>query len=193
MELNQLLAKLNQGKASIITDEEVQLCRKLAEDAMRITNELSNTYHDETERNKIFSKLIGKEVDASFCLFPPFYTDFGKNIHVGTNVFINSNCCFQDQGGIYIGNNVFIGHHVILATVNHEIQVSKRGQLNVKKIVIADDVWIGSNATILSGVSLGKGSIISAGAVVTKDVPEYTIVGGVPAKVLRELTEEERK
>ena len=100
---------------------------------------------------------------------------------------------FQDQGGIAIGDNILIGHNVVLATLNHNICVSKRSELFAAPIVIEDDVWIGANVTITSGVTIGKGSIVAAGAVVTKDVPEYSIVGGVPAKVIRELTEEERK
>lgn len=116
-----------------------------------------------------------------------FITDFGKNIHLGENVFINAGCKFQDQGGIYIGDNVLIGHNVVLATLNHDENPERRGNLIPGAINIGDNVWIGSNATILAGVSIGDGAIIAAGAVVTKDVDENTIVAGVPAKYIRDV------
>ena len=139
----------------------------------------------------MFSRLIGEEVSEDFRVFPPFTTDFGKNIHLGKNVFINSGCRFQDQGGIYIGDNVLIGHNVVLATLNHEEDPKKRGNLCPAPIKIADGVWIGSNATILPGVTIGEGAIIAAGAVVTKDVEEMSIVGGVPAKFIRKIKVDE--
>ncbi|MDE6723882.1 MAG: sugar O-acetyltransferase, partial [Eubacterium sp.] len=121
--------------------------------------------------------------------FPPFYTDCGKNIHLGENVFINSSCHFQDQGGIYIGNNVLIGHQVTLATLNHMQSPKDRASMIPKAIHIGNDVWIGSNATILQGVTIGDGAIIAAGAVVSKDVAPNTIVGGVPAKFIKNVEE----
>ncbi|ULO03479.1 DapH/DapD/GlmU-related protein [Campylobacter sp. RM12651] len=166
---------------------EHKLMLKQAKEAMKITFKINNTYNELEELNKLFSQLIGKEVDESFTLFPPFNTDCGKNISVGKNVFINSGCKFQDQGGIYIGNNVLIGHNVVLATINHDINPFKRSDMVLKPITIEDNVWIGSNATILSGVNIKKGSIIAAGAVVTKDVEEFQIVAGVPAKLIKTI------
>lgn len=166
---------------------EHKLMHEQAKEAMKITFKINNTYNEPEELNKLFSQLIGKEVDESFTLFPPFNTDCGKNISVGKNVFINSGCKFQDQGGIYIGNNVLIGHNVVLATINHDINPFKRSDMVLKPITIEDNVWIGSNATILSGVKIKKGSIIAAGAVVTKDVEEFQIVAGVPAKLIKTI------
>ena len=96
-------------------------------------------------------------------------------------MFINADCKFQDQGGIYIGDDVFIGHNVVLATLDHEIDPDKRGII-LAPIHIEDKVWIGAGAIITKGVTIGDGSIVAAGAVVNKDVPERVIVGGVPAK-----------
>ena len=135
--------------------------------------------------------MIGKEVDASFALFQPFYTDCGKNITIGKNVFINMGCKFQDQGGIFIGDGTLIGHNVVLATLNHAMSPKGRSTMIPAPIRIGENVWIGANATILSGVTIGDGAIIAAGAVVTKDVPKNTIVAGVPARVMREIDEEE--
>ena len=135
----------------------------------------------------MFSKLIGKSVDETFALFPPFYTDCGRNIRIGRNVFINSGCRFQDQGGITIGDGVLIGHNVVLATLNHDIDPEKRGMMHPSPISIGDNVWIGANATVLPGVTIGDGAIIAAGAVVTKNVEEKTIVGGVPARLIKKI------
>ena len=104
-----------------------------------------------------------------------------------TNVFINACCKFQDQGGITIGNGVLIGHNVTLATLNHDERPKFRQNIYPKPIKIGDNVWIGSNATILQGVTIGNGAIIGANAVVTHDVPENTIVAGVPAKIIRKI------
>lgn len=166
---------------------EHKLMLEQAKEAMKVTFKINNTYNEPEELNQLFSQLIGKEVDKSFTLFPPFNTDCGKNISLGKNVFINSGCKFQDQGGIYIGNNVLIGHNVVLATINHDINPLKRLDIVLKPIIIEDNVWIGSNATILSGVKIKKGSIIAAGAVVTKDVEEFQIVAGVPAKLIKTI------
>lgn len=126
-----------------------------------------------------------KKVDDTFMLFPPFYTDFGKNINIGRNVFINSCCCFQDQGGIYIDDGVLVGHNVILATLNHDFDPNRREILHSAPIKIGKNVWIGSRSTILPGVKVGDGSIVAAGSVVNKDVPSNSIVAGIPAKVIK--------
>lgn len=130
-------------------------------------------------------------MDESFGLFPPFYTDCGKNIHVGKNVFINMGCKFQDQGGIFIGDGVLIGHNVVLATLNHAKSPCDRSAMLPAPIHIGKNVWIGANATVLPGVTIGDGAIVAAGAVVNRDVPENTVVGGVPAKVIKHLSEED--
>ena len=176
-----------------IGKEEIEKMRENSRDVTKLTLELNTKYNSAKEIVELMSKITGKEVDKSFALFPPFNTDYGKNIIFGKNMFINAGCEFQDQGGIAIGDNVLIGHNVVLATLDHNICVSKRSELFAAPIVIEDDVWIGANVTITSGVTIGKGSIVAAGAVVTKDVPKYSIAGGIPAKVIRELTEEERK
>ena len=109
----------------------------------------------------------------------------GKNLHIGRNVFINSGCRFQDQGGITIGDGTLIGHNVVMATLNHSENPEERANLHPAPIHIGRNVWIGASATILPGVTIGDGAIVGAGAVVTRDVPENTIVVGIPAKILR--------
>jgi acetyltransferase-like isoleucine patch superfamily enzyme len=120
-------------------------------------------------------------------LFPPFTTDCGKNTVLGERVFINSGCRFQDQGGIRIGDDVLVGHNVVLASLNHELDPAERATTVPRPIVIGDRVWIGANATVLAGVTIGHGAVVAAGAVVTRDVAPDTVVGGVPARVIRNL------
>lgn len=187
LELNEILDIFNEGKTLRMDEEASETCNYYSQEAQKITCEINYVYHDFDEIRELFSKLIGMQVSDDFRLFPPFTTDFGKNIHLGKNVFINSGCRFQDQGGIYIGDNVLIGHNVVLATLNHEENPQKRGNLIPAPIKIGNDVWIGSNVTVLQGVKIGDGAIIAAGAVVTKDVAKNTIVGGVPAKYIRDI------
>ncbi|MBR0270549.1 MAG: sugar O-acetyltransferase [Methanobrevibacter sp.] len=187
LELEELLEIFNKGQTLEMELDAAEACNHYSREAQKITCELNYKYHEFDEIRELFSELIGKEVDDEFRVFPPFYTDFGKNIHLGKNVFINSDCKFQDQGGIYIGNDVLIGHNVVLATLNHEENPEKRGNLCPSPIKIEDKVWIGSNATILPGVTIGYGAIVAAGAVVTKDVEEMTVVGGVPAKFIKKI------
>lgn len=187
LELNELLEIFNEGKALEMDENAAMVCNHYSQEAQKITSEINYSYHDFDEIRRLFSELIGSKVSEDFRLFPPFFTDFGKNIHLGKNVFINAGCKFQDQGGIYIGDNALIGHNVVLATLNHDEDPKKRGNLIPASIRIGNDVWIGSNATILSGVTVEDGAIIAAGAVVTKDVKKNTVVAGVPARYIRDI------
>lgn len=190
MDLEAFLEHLNSGKPIQGGSEAHLFMHSVSQEALRITAEMNGSYHTPAELRALFSRLIGKPVDESFGLFPPFYTDCGKNIHVGKNVFINMGCKFQDQGGIFIGDGALIGHNVMLATLNHAKSPKDRASMIPAPVHIGRNVWIGSNATVLPGVTIGDGAIVAAGAVVDKDVPENTIVGGVPAKIIRRLSEE---
>ena len=165
----------------------------LSQEALRLTAQLNNAYHTPEEMRDIFAQLTGKPVDETFAVFPPFYTDCGKNITIGKHVFFNSGCRFQDQGGITIGDGALIGHNVVLATLNHGLAPEERHDLCPAPIHIGKNVWIGANATITPGVTIGDGAIIAAGAVVTKDVPSMTVAGGVPARIIRAVRKEENK
>lgn len=193
MDLQAFLDHMNSGK-TIKGGSEAHLCMcALSQEALQRTAEMNGAYHTPEEVRRIFSALTGRPVDDTFTLFPPFHTDCGKNIAVGKNVFINSGCKFQDQGGIVIDDGALIGHNVVLATLNHSLAVRDRQDLIPGPIRIGKNAWIGSNVTILPGVTVGDGAVVAAGAVVTKDVPAYTVAGGVPARVLRSLTEEEKR
>lgn len=164
-----------------------------AHEAQRVTSEMNCGYKTPEELRALFSKLTGEETDDSFGLFPPFYTDYGKNIHVGKRVFINSGCCFQDQGGIFIGDDCLIGHQVVLATLDHSLEPSKRKGMHPASIRLGKNVWVGAHATVLKGVTVGDDAVIAAGAVVTKDVPAGAIVAGVPARVIRYVPRDEER
>jgi len=134
-------------------------------------------------------EIIGRELDKSTTIFAPFHTNFGRFISIGKNVFINHACSFLDMGGITIEDDVLIGPKVNLITENHPMDPANRRSLVCKPILIKRKAWIGAAATILPGVTVGENAIVAAGAVVSKDVPANTIVGGVPAKVIKSINE----
>ena len=185
MELTDFLVKMDSGEEIEAGSEYHLYMHELSQEALRITAEMNNAYRTPDELQALMKKLTGQPDFPAFGLFPPFYTDCGKNIHFGNNVFVNSGCRFQDQGGIWIGDNTLIGHNAVLATLNHDQDPKKRANLIPSRIVIGRDVWLGANVTVLPGVTIGDGAIVAAGAVVTKDVPKNTVVGGVPAKVMK--------
>jgi len=159
--------------------------------AMAITAALNRlTFNDADEVRALFSELIGKKVDDSFLLIPPFYTTGGLDITVGRNVFVNQNCTFYDLGGLDISDDVMIGPNVSIITSAHPIEPSQRRAFVIAKPVVIDrNVWIAAGATIIGGVTVGANSVIAAGSVVTKDVPQNTLVGGNPARVIRSLAD----
>ncbi len=176
---------MNSGKQTRGFGEVHQKMFTLSQEAMRITSQINSGYHTPEEINALMSELIGEQVDVG--LFPPFYTDCGKNIHLGKGVFINSDCKFQDQGGIYIDDGALIGHNTVLATLNHGLLPEERHDLIPRPIHIGKNVWIGSNSTVLPGVTIGDNAVIGAGSVVTRDIPENMIAVGSPAKVIKSI------
>ncbi len=185
MDIQTFRAKTARGERIYAGSDAHILMHSAAEEARRITCEINGKFHTAGELCDLFAQLTGKKPGEGFALFPPLYTDFGKNITVGKRVFINAGCCFQDQGGIVIGDDCLIGHQVVFATLNHVAEVANRADMIPAPIRVGNSVWIGSHATILAGVTLGDGCIVAAGAVVTKDVPAKAVVGGVPARILK--------
>lgn len=168
-------------------DPEVAPIIEVIKATQRLVAQLNSGEKSEEEVRELLSQITGRAIDPSLWLILPFYTDFGRNIHFGKNVFVNSACTFMDRGGIYIDDEVFIGPKVNLITINHDINPFNRNTTICKSIHIEKRVWIGVAATILPGVSIGENSIVGANAVVTKDVPSNTIVGGNPAKVIKTI------
>jgi acetyltransferase-like isoleucine patch superfamily enzyme len=180
--------KVMAGTKYIPAGSELHLAfHAFSQEALKITAKLNGQYHEPDEVRQMMAELTASEVDESFGMFPPFYTDCGKNIKIGKRVFINAGCQFQDQGGIEIGDDVLIGPQTIIATLNHDPNPEKRGGMIPKPVRIGNKVWLGARVTICPGVTIGEGAIVGAGAVVTKNVPARTVVAGVPAKVIKEL------
>ena len=173
------------GRCPLDTEEIHRFMDEMSDRARRVTFRLNTAYHTPDEVRGLLSELFGYEVPESLRLFPPFYTDFGGNITVGEDVFINACCHFQDHGGVFIGNGCQIGHNVVFATLNHGLPPETRRHTFPAPIVLGKNVWIGSNATVLQGVTIGDNVVVGAGAVVTKDVAANTVVGGVPAKFIK--------
>lgn len=163
------------------------LMHEMAQEALRITAEINSKYHTPSELHALLAELWGHDFPTSVGMFPPFGTDCGKNTWVGDRTFINMGCSFQDQGGIFIGNDCLIGHNATLCTINHNPNPERRADMTFKPIRIEDKVWLGANVTIVPGVTIGEGAIVAAGAVVTRDVEPRTVVGGVPAKFIKRV------
>ena len=193
MDLQTFIDKMNSGE-EIEAGSDYHLCmHELSQEALRITAEINNRYNTPEELTVLMRRLTGNEDLPEIRMFPPFYTDCGKNMHFGKNVFINSGGRFQDQGGIYIGDNALIGHNAVLATLNHDQIPEKRGNLIPAPIHIGKNVWLGADVTVCPGVTIGDGAIVAAGAVVTTDVEANTIVGGIPAKKIKDVETGQRK
>ena len=171
-----------------------QYMRIASQRALRLTCALNNTYHEPEEVVRLFSELIGRPVGEDFCLFPPFYTDYGYNCRIGEETFLNHNAYLMDGALITIGKHCFIGPNCGMYTANHPLVAEERNQglEQARPITIGDNVWIGADVTILPGVTIGEGSVIGAKSVVTKDIPPNVIALGNPCRVLRAITEADR-
>ena len=168
--LETFLEHVNKGRPVRADSPMQQYMTKMAFEAMKITFELNSSFHTPEEIRKLFFQLTGQPEEETFRMFPPFTTDCGKNIRVGKNVFINSGCRFQDQGGITLGDETLVGHNVVFATLNHGVAPEDRGTTYPKPIRTGKKVWIGANATILPGVTIGDHAIVAAGGNAPKGV-----------------------
>lgn len=185
---NNIFERDKSGEIIPLDDPDYPQLFAVIQKAMRTTAELNTLVTDDPELiRSVFSRLIGKAVDAGFFLIPPFYTDFGENISIGKNVFVNHACTFMDRGGITLEDEVLIGPKVNLITTNHPIDPAQRRATISHPILVKKGAWIGAAATIMPGVTIGENAIVAAGAVVTKDVPSNSIVGGVPAKLIKSI------
>lgn len=156
-----------------------------AQEALRVAADLNTGYRTPEEVRALLSQLTGQTVDESVTLFPPFHCEFGKNLTLGKDVFINIGCRFQDAGGITVGDGTLIGHGTTIVTLNHQVDPARRADMIPAPVVIGRRVWIGAAVTVLPGVTIGEDAIVGAGAVVTRDVQANVIVAGTPATQIR--------
>src|SRR4051794_24843088 len=178
MELQNFLDHVNRGVLIQGGSEAHQFMHGAAQEALRTVAELNTGYRTPDEVRALLARLTGKPV-AESVVFPPFYSEFGKNLTLGEDIFINLGCRFQDTAGITIG------HGSTLTTLDHAIDPDRRADMVPAPVVIGRKVWVGAGVTVVPGVTIGDGAIVGAGAVVTKDVPPNAIVAGVPAKLIR--------
>lgn len=143
-------------------------------------------------RDRLFKRLF-RRYGRGNVIKDNFVCNFGLNISMGDRCFINHGVTVLDSYEVEIGNNVFMAPNVVVTAVTHPLTAEDRRELIVKKVTIEDDVWIGAGAIILPGVTLHKGAVVAAGAVVTKDVDAYTVVGGIPAKFIKNIEKEQDK
>ncbi|MBR0570559.1 sugar O-acetyltransferase [Microvirga sp. STS03] len=153
---------------------------------MQLVQQMNNSSNPEEIRN-LLSRITERKIDASTAVFPPLYINYGKNTSIGKNVFINFGCTFLDLGGITIEDDVMLAPGVKLLSEGHPLSPEERQSLVPKSIFIKKNAWIGANATILQGITVGENSVVAAGAVVSKDVPANTVVGGIPAKPIKTI------
>ncbi|MGC7133451.1 DapH/DapD/GlmU-related protein [Listeria ivanovii] len=164
--------------------EEIHLVKYANE---RLIIELNTQYHSKESTLDYLQKITGKTIDPTVDISLPFYSDFGKHITFGKNIFINQNVTFVDLGGIVIEDDVLIGPGAMLITANHLMEPAKRRGVRVSPICVKKGAWIGANATILPGITIGENAIIAANSTVTKDVPANMIVAGNPAKQIKKV------
>lgn len=160
---------------------------KTVEHTNKLISKLNFGYHDNESILKILSEVVGYEIDSSNEINLPFSSDFGPNIKLGKNIFINRNCMFVDLGGVTLEDGVLIGPDVKLISVNHPLEPARRHNVVVDPVLIKKNAWIGANAIVLPGVTVGENSVVGAGSVVNKDVPANSVVVGNPAKVIKKI------
>jgi acetyltransferase-like isoleucine patch superfamily enzyme len=181
-----ILERLRGGEPIRLTDPEYFKINELVGRTLKLSQKLNDS-SDVDGIRECLSEIIGTKIDISTTVFAPFYTNFGRFIKIGNNVFINHACSFLDMGGITIEDEVLIGPRVNLVTENHPLDPADRRALVTKPILIKRNAWIGAGATILPGVTVGENAVVAAGAVVSKDVPDNVIVGGIPAKIIKSI------
>lgn len=174
-----------------ISDDEVFEEQKTAR---RLTQELNSADRSDFQKiGQIVKELLGKS-DGAF-INPPFYCDYGKNIEVGKNFFANYNCTILDVAKVTIGDNCQMAPNVAIYTAGHPVHPDIRNTAYEYgiEVTIGDNVWIGGNTVICPGVHIGSNTVIGAGSVVTKDIPEWVIAAGNPCKVIRKITDEDKR
>lgn len=185
--VSDILERDRAGEPVCIDEPDYHIIKEIILETKRLVQEMNTQVLDCDGAREYFAKIMGTEKEETLYLATPFYTDFGKNIRIGKNVFINFGCTFMDRGGITIGDNAFIAPNVSLITENHGLPADKRRTLVSRPITIGNNVWIGTSAIVLQGVTIGDNAVVGAGSVVTHDVPPNTVVAGNPARIIKKI------
>ena len=178
--------QLRIGEAVAVNHPEAHRLREASFATKKLLVQLNNS-SDPAEIRDLLSQITDSTIDKTVDVFTPLYINYGKNTKIGKNVFINFDCVFLDLGGITIEENVLIAPKVSLLSEGHPLSSNDRQSLVPGRIHIKKGAWIGACATILPGVTIGENAVVAAGAVVSKDVPANTVVGGVPAKIIKAI------
>jgi acetyltransferase-like isoleucine patch superfamily enzyme len=185
-----IFEQLHSGETILSNDPEAFKLRDASFATKKLLVQLNNSFNP-AEIREVLSQITGSDIDESVAVFTPLYINYGKNTKIGKNVFINFDCVFLDLGGITIEDNVLIAPKVSLLSEGHPTDPNYRQSLVPAQIHIKKNAWIGAGATILPGVTIGENAVVAAGAVVSKDVPANTIVGGIPAKHIKNISKAE--
>lgn len=178
--------RLKSGEVIQSNDAEAYRLREESFATRLLMMKMNNAQNAE-EIRELFGKITDSQIDESVAIFTPLYINYGKNTRIGKNVFINFDCIFLDLGGITIEDQVLIGPRVSLLTEGHPLEPMQRHALVPQPIHIKRNAWIGAGATILPGVTIGENAVVAAGAVVSKDVDDNTVIGGIPAKMIKPI------
>lgn len=181
-----IFGRLKAGETILPGDPEAYRMREASFNTKKLLVQMNNSSNPDEIRN-LLSQITETEIDESVTVFTPLHINYGKHTKIGKNVFINFDCVFLDLGGITLEDNVLLAPKVSLLSEGHPISSENRHSLTVGHIHIKKNAWIGANATILQGVTIGENAIVAAGSVVSKDVPDNTIVGGIPAKFIKKI------
>ncbi|WP_293933855.1 sugar O-acetyltransferase [Sphingobacterium sp. UBA6645] len=186
MQTTDIFERLRKGETILPNDPQAYKMREASFATRKLLVQMNNVT-DPTEVRDLLSQITGSEIDESVTVFTPLYINYGKHTKIGKNVFINFDCTFLDLGGITIEDNVLIAPKVSLLSEGHPLEPENRHALIPKPIHIKKNAWIGAGATILQGVTIGENAVVASGAVVSKDVPDNTVVGGIPAKIIKTI------
>lgn len=181
-----IFEQLRDGEIIASNNPDVYKLREASFATRKLLVQMNNS-SDPAEIRDLLSQITGSEIDESVAVFTPLFINYGKHTKIGKNVFINFDCVFLDLGGITIEDNVLIAPKVSLLSEGHPVSPNERQSLVPGHIHIKKNAWIGAGATILPGVTVGENAVVAAGAVVSKDVPANTIIGGVPAKIIKTI------
>ncbi|CAD0000843.1 DapH/DapD/GlmU-related protein [Flavobacterium salmonis] len=186
MKTTTIFERLKNGETILPNDPDAYRLREASFATKKLLVLMNNSSNPEEIRD-FLSQITDTEIDESVTVFTPLHINYGKHTKIGKNVFINFDCVFLDLGGITIEDNVLIAPKVSLLTEGHSTTIEDRHSLIPKPICIKKNAWIGANATIFQGVTIGENAIVAAGSIVSKDVPDNTIVGGIPAKIIKNI------